>query len=435
MTAHQILFTLLYLAIFNVLIYRVKAFQFKNFKPFVSVALFNIKFVVGLFIWFIYTFYYKDVQNNDVHKFYSDALVLRNVASESPRDFAQIITGININDSSSQQYCATMKNWQRNFDEAPFNENRTVIRLNALLMFLSAKTYFVHILFMCFISLLGWILLSNSVLSFANNQNAVLVIPIMLLPSVLFWTSGILKEPLLVLGLGLFVSGVLNLRSQISTGLAKTLAGFIIILFTKFFVLACLLPTVVAFLVPSNDSGWRKILFKYAVVHIVLLTIAFNLQHFIPRINLPQMLANKQMHSVKEAEYFQAGSRIEIPPLLPNAQSILKIAPMGLWNTLTRPYPWEGKNVMMLASALENLVILGFILLCIYFSNWKDPYNANLFLFLISSSLVYFALIGMCTPVLGNLVRYKAPLLPIFLLAFTIHLKINSVVPNFLVKK
>ena len=427
----EILLTFFYLLLFNFLIYRLKKFQFSNFKPFVSVALFNLKFVVGLFIWFIYTFYYTDVQNNDVHKFYSDALILRNVANESPKDFVQIVIGINSSDSSSMQYCATMKNWQRNFDEAPFNENRTIIRLNALLMFLSFKTYFVHILFMCFISLVGWILLTNSIMAFSDVRNSVLVLPVMLLPSVLFWTSGVLKEPLLVLGLGLFINGVLSFKFQVSNSLLKATMGFIIILFTKFFVLACLFPAVIAFIISRGDLGGKNIVLKYVSINIMLLLFAFNIHYVIPRINLQQMLVNKQTHSIKEAGYFKAGSAIQIPPLNADAISILKTAPVGIWNTLTRPYLWEGKNIMMLASALENVVIIGFILCCICFGDWRNSINLNLFLFLLTCSLTYFALIGICTPVLGNLVRYKAPFLPILMFAFILCLKPKAVSEKF----
>ncbi len=162
------------------------------------------------------------------------------------------------------------------------------------------------------------------------------------------------------------------------------------------------------------------VLAKYVVVNIVLLVAAFNVQHIVPRINAMQMLSNKQYHSVKEAIYFKAGSRIDIPAIEPNAISIISTAPVAIWNSLTRPYLWESKNPMMLASALENLMVFGVILLSLIFFMRTNVKHLNLILFLLISSLTYFALIGMCTPVLGNLVRYKAPLLPLFLLAFII---------------
>ena len=327
-----------------------------------------------------------------------------------------------VEDESNSDYTVEMENWNRNFDEAPFNENHTIIKLNALLMFVSFKTYFVHILFFCFFSLIGWVLLTNSILSFADAKNSILALPILFLPSVLFWTSGVLKEPLLVLGLGLLISAIVNRQLSI-VNLAKLICGVLIILFTKFFVLACLLPALVAYFLFKKNENQIFIVAKYAMVTILLLLVAFNIHYLIPKINLQQMLVNKQTHSVKEAEYFKAGSRIEIPELKDNALSILETSTVGLWNTLFRPYINETKNVMMLMSAIENFIVITFLIMFVTTTGWRHPINLNLFLFLISFSIAYFALIGMCTPVLGNLVRYKTPLLPLFMFAFII--KVN----------
>ena len=433
MAAKEIFLTAFYLLFFNLLIYRFRIFQFKNFKPFVTHVLFNLKFVVGIFIWFIYTFYYKDVQNNDVHKFYNDALILDSTANENPQAFFQLLVGKE--DETTLPFTSQMKNWERNFDEAPVNENKTIIRLNALLMFVSFKTYFVHILFMCFISLLGFILLVNSVFNLVEIKKSVLAIPVLFLPSVLFWTSGVMKEPVLILGLGLFIYGITNWGKRNS--ILALITGSMLILFTKFFVLACLLPATIAYLLFRKNETPKFILLKYLIVNLVLLLLAFNLRYFVPQINLQQMLINKQTHSVKEAEYFKAGSRIEIPELKDNAFNILKTSAVGIWNTITRPYIWETKNMMMLASAAENFFIIPFLLMCSAFRNRKHNTNLNLFLFLLTVSLAYFAIVGICTPVLGNLVRYKIPLLVLFMFAFII--RVNSkYIPeslNFLLRK
>ena len=427
----EILLTLFYFLLFNFLLIRFKKLQFKNFKTAVTSILFNLKFITGIFIWVIYTFYYKDVKNNDVHKFYSDAMALRNVASQSPKDFVLIISGISCKEPRFDKYYADMKNWQRNFDEAPFNENQTIIKLNALLMFLSLRVYFVHILFMCFISLIGWVLLTNAILKFVPASSAVFAIPVMLLPSVLFWASGVIKEPLLVLGLGVCISGLLDFKNQNSPknirGVAMMLAGAGILLLIKFFVLACLIPAVISFLVLRQNNNPATTLLKYIVVNVLLLTCALNVNRIIPRIDLQQMLVNKQTHSVKEAEYFNAGSLIKIPAIDNSSISILKTAPIGIWNTIARPYPWEGKNMMMVASAIENLFIMLFMMLCLVLSDFKNLRHLNLVLFLLNFSMAYFALIGICTPVLGNLVRYRAPLLPILLFAFILLIKSNTV--------
>jgi hypothetical protein len=419
----EIFLTCLYLLLFNFIIYRNKNFQLKSFKPFVSNFLFNLKFLVGIFIWFIYTFYYKDTQNNDVHKFYNDALILNSAAYENPGAFSFLITGIG-SEEAAQPYTAQMKNWERNFDQAPFNENKTVIRLNALLMFLSFKTYFVHILMMCFISLLGWILLSNAIVDYSQLRNPILILIVLIIPSVLFWTSGVMKEPILVFGLGLFVSGLVNFRTALKARPLIFLAsGTIILLLIKFYVLVCLFPAALAFLLFPKKQSINFVGLKYSVIYFVLLIAAFNIHCVIPGINLQQMIVNKQEHAIKEAAYFNAGSRIEMSYLNPTATDILDYTPVGIWNTILRPYPWEAKNLMMLCSAAENVLVILLIIYCLFLTNFRDFRQVNLVIMLLCFSLTYFALIGICTPVLGNLVRYKAPVLPLFLFAFIINTK------------
>lgn len=415
-----VLLTLFYLLLFNFIIYRFGIFQIKQLKPAATIILFNLKFLTGIFIWAVYTFYYKDIENNDVHKFYNDAIVLNNSFSSNPHAFMCLMTGRG-EDTSTAAITTQLHNWNRNFDEAPFNENRTIIRLNALLMFISFRSYFVHILCMCFISLMGWGLLINAVFKNSKAAQASLAFAIMLLPSVLFWTSGVMKEPVLVLGLGLFITGLLGTLSSRSAGFATV--GFGIILISKFFILAALLPAALAHVMFKGIERPGFVTAKYAVVFALLLSLAFSIHQFAPRIDPAQMLVNKQVHSVKEAIYYHAGSRIDIPAVQANALSILLAAPVGVWNTIARPYLWEGKNMMMVASALENLLVLLIILCCLFQTDYKNLRHLNLVLMLLSFSLAYFALIGICTPVLGSLVRYRAPVLPFFLFALLLNIK------------
>ena len=82
---------------------------------------------------------------------------------------------------------------------------------------------------------------------------------------------------------------------------------------------------------------------------------------------------------------------------------------------------------MMLASAAENLLVVLLLVVLLWHTNRQQMQHLNLVLFLLTFALAYFALIGMCTPVLGNLTRYRAPLLPVFLLAFVINVQAPAI--------
>jgi hypothetical protein len=194
---------------------------------------------------------------------------------------------------------------------------------------------------------------------------------------------------------------------------------------SKFFVLVCLIPAAFAFALFPGVFRSAIIIVKFAVIVGISLMVGLTIHRVIPKVNPLQMLVNKQAHSIKEADYYNAGSRINITNLEPTPRKIIQAIPQGISNTILRPYAWEGKNLMMIASAFENLIVIGLIALCLILSDFKQTKQLNLILFLLTFSLGYFALIGICTPVLGNLVRYRAPLLPIFLFAFALPIKPN----------
>ena len=117
----------------------------------------------------------------------------------------------------------------------------------------------------------------------------------------------------------------------------------------------------------------------------------------------------------------EAGSRIEIPLLYPSYTSILKNAPSAFLTTVFRPTVFEIKNPMMLMSAFENVFTIIFILLCLVFISKKTE-NRHLIYFCLSIVILLFVLVGLSTPILGAIVRYKIPALPFFLIAFLLML-------------
>ncbi|MCX6271270.1 MAG: hypothetical protein NTU44_08655 [Bacteroidetes bacterium] len=65
---------------------------------------------------------------------------------------------------------------------------------------------------------------------------------------------------------------------------------------------------------------------------------------------------------------------------------------------------------MMVLPALENVLLLIFILLTVYF--FRKPASKPLFWFMLFFFISVFTLTGLITPVMGAMVRYRTPALP-----------------------
>ena len=105
------------------------------------------------------------------------------------------------------------------------------------------------------------------------------------------------------------------------------------------------------------------------------------------------------------------GSYIYLPPLDNGLQSMIVNAPNALFNSLFRPTIFEAKSAMMLFAAIENIFIICMLAAGLLFIQPKNFSNRDVWCCL-SYITIFFVLIGLTTPVLGALVRYKVPALP-----------------------
>ena len=74
-------------------------------------------------------------------------------------------------------------------------------------MLFSQRHYHVHTVFWCFFAMIGLTAILKILIRFYPDRKNTLFLSVFLLPTVLFWGSGVLKEALLLMGLGLFLLG------------------------------------------------------------------------------------------------------------------------------------------------------------------------------------------------------------------------------------
>ena len=77
--------------------------------------------------------------------------------------------------------------------------------LNVIFRFFSAGTYYPHSLFFCFLAFTGLTGMYKIVASELRKRNGFLLAAIFCMPSVLFWTSGVIKESFLVFAIGMMM--------------------------------------------------------------------------------------------------------------------------------------------------------------------------------------------------------------------------------------
>lgn len=242
------------------------------------VLAFSVKIGSGFFLTYIYSSHYTDRSTADIFKYYDDAKIMHKALSEKPADYFSMLSGVgNDNLYYDTTYYAKMNHWYKRNDFGNYNDNHTIIRLNALIMPLSFGSFHVHTVFMCFISFLGLFALYKFFLSLFKTKAFLIYLVVFFIPSVVFWGSGVLKEGLLLFSVGLLLLSFYELfiikRISFKYGLLFFVSMFLLLI-NKNYLLLVLIPPLLAYYIALRFDIKRVFLF-FALFHAMLFVLFY----------------------------------------------------------------------------------------------------------------------------------------------------------------
>ena len=424
---------LAYIVIFSGLIYYWKFFDIKGVSRKYLIAVFVLKVIVGLGLAQLYTDHYTNRRTGDAFRFYDDAVIMYNSIDESPVVFFRLISGIGMKtDPVSQSYYMRMTHLEREYYNGFLNDNATIIRVNAIVMLFSLGYYHIHTLFWCFFAMIGLTAIFKLCVNHFPRKKWAMFFAVYLLPTVLFWSSGVLKEPLFLLGLGIFLLGFFRfIYSEHSrSDYYKIVFGFLILLVAKGYVIQCLAPAIAGLLL-AKAFGGRRFWLWFSIPHLLIIPLLFIGPYISDGLKISELMQLKQTAFYNVAHQSNSGSIIELLPINRPADVVLN-APAALVNTYLRPWPWQWEKLLYIPAALENLLLL--FVLGIMIWNFRRPYGLSIPILAFCGSFVLIlgVLSGEVVPVLGALVRYKLPsLIFLFVLIFALtdHIKLQRRFP------
>ena len=418
----EVIFSILYFVVFCFVIY--KASFFRNIPGLgfrLLLAFFLLKVVSGIFLFLIYTHFY-DLEIADFYKYFRDGLIMKSAIHDNPSDYFRLIAGIDA--PHLNEYYDQMSSWFRSWDSPVFNDNRIMIKFNAIIALISGGYLHVHSIVINFLSLSGLVALYKFLERY-SNPSKLFWLPwgIFLFPSLLFWGSGILKESLLLWALGFWLLFTDDFVSQKRFTFLKLLAWLfltIILLKLKVYTLLILLPCLMAFYWSRKDKLFT-IQLKYLSVFAALVFVALMIGEIFPAYDVITIIVNKQNDFVNFVQYEEAGSILHTRQLRPEVFSFLREFLAGISYGIFRPHLFEVYSLVVAMAALENLLIILMFLYIIVKFDKTGIYNNKVTIMALWFVILLMGFVGMITPVHGAIVRYKIPALPFLWFAF-IHL-------------
>lgn len=402
----------LYLLFFVALTWSFRFFRLPGLPRWVAPFALLIKLAAGSGLAWIYSHHYHDRSTADVFKLYDDAKVIYGALDQHPKDYFNLVCGLDGNSPYYDRYYNRMQHWFPEYESAPrfFNDTQTMIRLNALVMVFSRTYYPIHILFWCFFALIGLVLLYRVFYAEMAHKPWLLYLGVLGVPSVLAWGSGVLKESWVLLGMGMVLSAWMNgaRRGFGIKSLMLLALGVLCFLLVKVHVFLAMMPALIAYAIAIRKAGWRVAWVFTAVIATFIVMFAVSRIVF-PQTDLLAWMAQRQQSLLRVALYTDSGSVVFVNPLDPRWSSLLRNLPEALLNAFFRPWITEAKGSLSIMAALENFGLALLMLLTALFHEPLTPLRKALVWFCWSFALILFAFMGLTTPILGTLVRYRMP--------------------------
>jgi hypothetical protein len=247
---------------------------------------------------------------------------------------------------------------------------------------------------------------------------------LLLVPSVVYWTSGLIKEGIAVGGLGFALLGAHRLVERRPSGILALMFGVSLILTIKPYLLMPFGVGMAALLYSHRSRGADGLvrirplwLVGAGVVAIVGMLVVGRLFPQFSVDTLGEQAAQMQGYGRKAAggSFYVLGD--------PNERSLagqLQFAPLALFTALYRPLIIESNNAQALINSLETTALLGITLVLFVQRGWR----AMLATVISNPALAYaiaFTLplalgVGLVSNNLGTLSRYRCPMVPYFVL-------------------
>lgn len=226
---------------------------------------------------------------NDSESTLRGAKVIYGALKNNVTDYLKIIFGWHSDSTADPLYELYFKHidkWDRTDVTSEFflNDNRTPTRINAVIMLFSFGNYYVHAVFMLILSFLGQWLLFKTFKQYFIAKELLLFFVFTLTPSILFWTSGVLKEPIAFFLIGLFVfcffKLFVNRQVQIKYIIGLVISVFLFLML-KPYILGILLIPMLAYAIAVYKHVKRSFIFftgfiMFSLISgLVILKIAF----------------------------------------------------------------------------------------------------------------------------------------------------------------
>lgn len=389
-----------YLVFFCWLITKIKFITDSGVSKKILIALFVLKVFAGV----IYGYVYRQIPNHHIYadtwRFFYESKEETDLLFHEPGKYFTDI----FHNPYEKGYLRLFSGHHSYWSDLKSN---FMVKLISVFNIFSLKQYYVNVIFYAFITFFGPVALYRLFDKIFPGKKIPLLAGCFLIPSFLYWCSGLHKDGLIFSGIAFIMYHIDKMITEEGFSFKRSLyilLCLVLIFPLRNYITVALLPAITAWLlsVKWKQKKWMA----FSLVYLFCGILFFASRFINPKINLPLSVSMRQAEFVK----LKGNSFIETTKLLPGLKSFTRNLPQALNHSLLRPYPTEIQNRLYFPAAIEVMGYL--ILLGLFLFKGKNIFThpSVLFAFFFSASLLI--LIGYTIPFIGAIVRYRSLLLP-----------------------
>lgn len=283
-------------------------------------------------------------------------------------------------------------------------KNNLIIKAIAICNIFSGGNYYINSIFFNSVCFTGLVALFRAYRKAIPGSEPLLTIACFLVPSTLYFGSGIYKDLVVLAMMGFYVYALYQLIYTSASGrrIFLLIVSWLIILLIRNYIAVILLPLSIGLYVSSLTK--KKTWVFAATVLVLLLSFGSN--------RVLSVIVQKQKDF---AALPVASTQLKMPELEPNAESFIKALPTSIDHGLFMPYIWDGSSKFLIPMAVELLLIQILVVLFFVFGRRRQGRNLAFTWFGIGLALSLMIITGYIIPNTGSIIRYRSIFLPFVL--------------------
>lgn len=402
----------------------------------------SLKIIGGLVFSWLSIYYYK---KGDTFLYYE---IAENLRTNFFENFSETLSTLftSYENLEFQSY-NPLKDYNYNYERiTTWNFSRIIFLLNLL----SFGSYIGTTILISVISFIGLWLGYTGLSNLYPSLSKYFLIPFFLIPSALIWSSGILKDTIIVAGVGFFIYamlGIIHVRRKTLNSILFWIISMVVLYYLRPIFMFVFLSWSLIWIIPLftrkiNFFGNKKIL--NVMTFIFLIGIGVIVNYYVFPVDSKYRVTNllntlkgfQTFHSMEVFSFGQNG--YTLGGVIEQPIDVLLKIPAAINVTFLRPYFWEVNNLPTLFGAIEANALFVMILVFIskQYKNTGVIFKDNNVLFFFLVAITFAAIVGMSSYNFGALSRYKIISVMFLIIAMLMiinknnHLKVDNFKPN-----